>query len=1785
MEDYLNGLKVVQLKAIIASHDEHVNAKLPRSKHMIIKYIIDNNLEPEMNELEEESEEEEIEEAPVVVVQETKPKIVRKSVVVVTKAMLAKQRQVPVEVSEEPTYDKATLEKMTVVNLKAKFLKGNNDPAIPRLKAQLIDYILNVVLKQSPDTDVESDQEEEEEEEEDVDESGESESDQEDVEMDGDKEHPEDSESEQDNSDSDTEDDEIIVSNIPISSEESIPVPMKTLETNPMPLESVMETSVEQPVVEQSVDKEQEKEETTNVVDEQVNTSVNIEESIPVPMETPPQEEVVAAVVEAVEETKIVEQSVEKKVEEKTTTISSRPVVAVVTQQQDKETLKYYSGSLNTAMDLDVAGTTNIGLLPVVLQNRIIVHCLLLDSATDQRYVSLAAWKYDVALVCRRWFDVVSNTLSHVTVSSANAMALNRIVEGRANRYSIVKRLRSLAATGDLLGKIANLALHVDSDAESDDHSWEEDADPYSSDEEDVTRKRTNVSVEIPEDLDHDDIEDDSAEDSEELEEYLEQYHHEHQDKYKGERGFKIASHYLAENDIVSSVESLQLDTPSTSLLSVLLSSNKFSNVTSLLLKTDDGPGLDLIGDSIALNKTITSYDFEFLRSAEDAPSADDNIDKILQVIATQKHDMLMRLRLISEHPGLRLSHLTSLLASKSLTSLEIDHCAEFKPATAEQITKALAPLQGNTTLRSLSLGSISPSLETMRMIANELPSVLANNRTLTKLSIGAELATPVLFEKTLPSMPMLSHLSAPASKPLFDYIRSNPENLRHLELQIVLSSHAAPIREALSGNHHLLSLSIADLPAVQSSKNNSNNNPAKEDILLSLFQGLQINDTVQELRLPKSIDNIINGISNLELTPRVEAIQSAQIAPGPSSINLGIVLLINAVKEAYEDFRRYQSDKRINGQIVQIIRNGSTIDVFWKDLVVGDIVCVKNEEQFPADMVLLSSSSDASPGLCYIETSNLDGETNLKTKQSLMETNHLQTPQDYIGLSAFVECEAPSHILNKFDGRITIGTEQYPLNAEQLLIRGTQLMNTKCIYGMVVYTGHETKYMLNTMATPTKRSKLEKSMNKILIYVLIAEGLLCLASALVGLGFERRLASRSFYLNLTRGYTIRTIEKFFTFVVLFSTIVPISLYVTMEIVRVLQIIFINRDKKMFHRETQTFAKARTSNLNEELGQVEYIFSDKSAIELKDFNKSTSSLYTDNKPLQVDFSIPENLEFFVALALCHSVIPECEESEDGCSTIKFSSSSPDEIALVNAALNLGIKFHTRTPHSIGVNVNGEERVYQLLNTLEFTSDRKRMSVIVKDSITKEIILYCKGADSAIIPFIQNYVKDGTNKIDEENLRKFSCNGLRTLCVSKKVLEQSEYDAWSLLYKKASISIEDRDERLREVSSLIEKDWKLLGVSGIEDKLQDNVASTIATLQQACIKIWMLTGDKQETAINIGISCRLLEGLDILMLNETTTEGLMARIVSFIGQIEEDTKDLRTSGADRKEYALVVDGSTLSLAISKEIEEVFYKLTCLCKSVVCCRVTPFQKSEVVRIVKDRTNSITLAIGDGANDVSMIQKAHIGIGISGKEGRQAVLASDFAISQFRFLERLVLVHGRRNYKRLCLLICYFFFKNLMASLLQLWFNTQNQFSGQTYYDAASILGYNLIFTSLPIIVIEAPTSSSGLTGGMWQASAAGFTALIFVVNLRLVLVVNYIYIPFTNYFYLVFLHLVAQPIYFIALFVTVIIALLPAYSVQFVKRNFFPQPIDIAQEIQRQDKMVLREKLKKIYINQA
>ncbi|KAI8058138.1 hypothetical protein BDF22DRAFT_724944 [Syncephalis plumigaleata] len=843
---------------------------------------------------------------------------------------------------------------------------------------------------------------------------------------------------------------------------------------------------------------------------------------------------------------------------------------------------------------------------------------------------------------------------------------------------------------------------------------------------------------------------------------------------------------------------------------------------------------------------------------------------------------------------------------------------------------------------------------------------------------------------------------------------------------------------------------------------------------------------------LPKFLYEQFSKYANLFFLFTASVQQIEDVSPTnrwSTAIPLACVLVATAIKEIMEDRKRHISDFETNARYTKTLSGDVFVDTKWRDVHVGDIVRVEGGEAFPADIILLSSSEPE--GLCYIETSNLDGETNLKIKQALAETAGMITPQDVSHLEGYIECELPNNSLYTFDGTLIMQKayggerQQFPLDPSQQLLRGAILRNTRWVYGIVVFTGHETKLMRNASATPIKRTNVEKMTN---VQILFLFGLLITLSVACALG---TFIMEKYYGEQMRYVTHKSSAKDFffnilTFLILFNNLIPISLIVTMEMVKFYQAILINSDLDMYYEPSDTPALARTSSLVEELGQIEYIFSDKTGTltcNVMEFRQCSIAgyMYSDSvdpsqrakmidgemvglhdfDQLQEYRRSHENshiiVEFLTLLATCHTVIPEANNG-----TITYQASSPDEAALVAGARELGYVFTVRRPKSITVEIGGQPHEYEILNICEFNSTRKRMSAVVRGPDGR-IKLYTKGADTVILerlaqnnPFVESTL---------EHLEEYATEGLRTLCLAMREVPEDEYRQWSAIYDKAATTLVNRSEELDKAAELIEKDLFLLGATAIEDKLQDGVPETIYTLAQAGIKIWVLTGDRQETAINIGYSCKLIqEDMSLIICNEEThweTKEFLEKKLNAI-------RSART-GFENEPLALVIDGHSLKFALEKDIELTLLELACMCKAVICCRVSPLQKALVVKLVKKHKKAILLAIGDGANDVSMIQAAHVGVGINGLEGMQAARSSDFAISQFRYLRKLLLVHGAWSYQRLSKLILYSFYKNICLYMTQFWFAFFNGFSGQIIYESWTISMYNVIFTVLPPLVI--------------------------------------------------------------------------------------------------------------------
>ncbi|KAL9251249.1 putative phospholipid-transporting ATPase 8 [Drosera capensis] len=900
---------------------------------------------------------------------------------------------------------------------------------------------------------------------------------------------------------------------------------------------------------------------------------------------------------------------------------------------------------------------------------------------------------------------------------------------------------------------------------------------------------------------------------------------------------------------------------------------------------------------------------------------------------------------------------------------------------------------------------------------------------------------------------------------------------------------------------------------------------------------------------VPKSLVEQFRRVANAYFVV-VACVSFSPLAPYTAvSVLAPLVVVIGATmaKEAVEDWKRKKQDIEANNREVEaydkIVK--AFVKTKWKQLRVGDVLKVYKDEYFPADLLLLSSSYE--DGICYVETSNLDGETNLKLKHSLEATSSLHDDTLFQDFKAVVKCEDPNERLFSFVGTLYLDDKQYPLSVQQLLLRDSKLRNTEYAYGVVIFTGHDTKVMQNATAPPSKRSRTERTMDKI-IYLLF--GILFVMGFVGSVYFGIETKRDDIDGKLRRWYlrpdaatvlfdpkraSLAAVFHFLSALMLYGYLIPISLYISIEIVKVAQSIFINQDRDMYYEETDRPARARTSNLIEELGQVYTILSDKtgtltcnsmefikcfiagtaygqgmteveialangiaspgsrsvasglheevkSGCAVKGYNFKDERLMNGNWVKEANPMVIE--KFLLALALCHTAIPDVHEDSG---EISYEAESPDEAAFVIAARELGFQFYRRTQTSISLyelDYKSRERInreYELLHVLEFSSSRKRMSVILR-SEENQLLLFSKGADSVMFERLSETGRRFEAET-KECIRRYAEAGLRTLVVAYRELSHEEYKHWEVEFTEASNSVTaDRNALVDSVANKIEKDLILLGATAVEDKLQKGVPECIDKLFKAGIKIWVLTGDKMETAINIGYACGLLRqgmknieiSLDLPEINALEKLGnkdavTKASLENVKKQISDAVSQITAGKGNSSSFGLIIDGTSLSFALDKNLEKSFLKLALSCESVLCCRSSPKQKALVTRLVKIGTGKTTLAIGDGANDVGMLQEADIGVGISGMEGMQAVMASDYAIAQFRFLERLLLVHGHWCYRRITMMICYFFYKNITFGLTLFWFEYHASFSAKPAYNDWYMSSYNVFFTSLPVIAL--------------------------------------------------------------------------------------------------------------------
>ncbi|EEY63415.1 phospholipid-transporting ATPase, putative [Phytophthora infestans T30-4] len=852
----------------------------------------------------------------------------------------------------------------------------------------------------------------------------------------------------------------------------------------------------------------------------------------------------------------------------------------------------------------------------------------------------------------------------------------------------------------------------------------------------------------------------------------------------------------------------------------------------------------------------------------------------------------------------------------------------------------------------------------------------------------------------------------------------------------------------------------------------------------------------------------------------------------------LFFVISIDAVFAVMEDLRRHQSDNEANSATCHVIQDGQVVDKKWADIKVGDFLQIRNREVIPADVLVLAVAEpvgEPPSGICYVETKSLDGETNLKLRQAVAATmSSLSNAAELALLRGVIKCEQPNPHINKFAGKVEVtvgdgcGVEVMPLSVKNVLLRGCNLRNTDWVFCLVLNTGNDTKIMQSASAAPSKWSDLMLNINRMIVILCLGLFVACAMAATCYITWQYDIVRNAWYIQLSESERNRTrlvafIQMLFYYFLLLYQVIPISLYVSMTSVKFLQSRFMSWDLEMYHAETDTPAIVRTMELNEELGQISYVFSDKTGTltcNVMEFRKCSingtsygsgiteigrAALVRAGKPIPpepkldpsvksipfvnfVDKSLFDSMkgsageeqkekimQFFEHLAVCHTVIPEKLESGE----VRLSASSPDEQALVAGAAFAGFKFESRRVGTALVDVLGQRVTYEVLDVLEFNSTRKRMSVVVRKP-SGELLLYTKGADM----MIYQRLKDDPamlklKNITRDHMEKYADDGLRTLALAVKKLDERWFQQWKMRFDDAQGNVAEIDRRkdgkpnaIDALMEEIEEGLELIGATAIEDKLQDGVPQCLANLTRAGIKVWMLTGDKEETAINISYACSLLDNsIQQVIVNATTCPdeaAIRAKLNAAAREFLDGAKGM--AGGSEKEISLVIDGEALEMALRPGTAPHLLSFAKLCRAVICNRVSPAQKAEMVKLVRDNITTVrTLAIGDGANDVAMIQAAHVGVGISGQEGMQAVNSSDYAIAQFRFLERLLLVHGRWNYIRISKLVLYMFYKNITLVLAQYWYGYLSGASGSKMYWEIGVQLYNVAFTGLPIVVV--------------------------------------------------------------------------------------------------------------------
>lgn len=786
--------------------------------------------------------------------------------------------------------------------------------------------------------------------------------------------------------------------------------------------------------------------------------------------------------------------------------------------------------------------------------------------------------------------------------------------------------------------------------------------------------------------------------------------------------------------------------------------------------------------------------------------------------------------------------------------------------------------------------------------------------------------------------------------------------------------------------------------------------------------------------------------------------------------VPLAFVLTVTMMKEAGDDISRRRRDREQNNEFYEVLNrsldNPITTDaklVPSKDLRVGDLVKLHKGKRIPADIVLLQTSEKDASGEAFIKTDQLDGETDWKLRVACNATQALTSISQLINNTSLIVAN-PSKSIHHFNGKLVYHPQSsagsasplsnnitFPLTIDQTMWANTVLASGTAI-GIVVYTGTETRQQMNTTKSGVKTGLLELEINNVSKALCATVFILSIVLVLAN-GFPLK---STWYIDIMR------------FLILFSTIIPVSLRVNLDLAKSVYANQIEKD----HAIMGTIV--RTSTIPEDLGRIEYLLSDKTGtltqndMEMKKLHLGSVSYTGDTFDIVRDYvngaisggSKSNSLkkkdlgvrvyDLALTLALCHNVTPTYEdEIDESNGVVTYQAASPDEIAIVEFTESVGLKLYKRDRHSISVLHQMSNTVlhFDILYNFPFNSDTKRMGILVKDRHTEELWFMQKGADT-----VMSAIVNANDWLDEET-GNMAREGLRTLVIGRKKLYPGLYQEFVESYNKASLVMHDRDTELQKVvSNYLEKDLELLGLTGVEDKLQLDVKSSIELLRNAGIKIWMLTGDKVETAKCVSINARLISrGQYVHQITKLVHSDFALNQLDYL--------------RGNSNACLLIDGESLGVYM-KYYKDEFLSVAINLPAVIACRCSPQQKADVAVMIKKFTGKRVCCIGDGGNDVSMIQSADVGVGIVGKEGKQASLAADFSINQFCYLTTLLLWHGRNSYKRSAKLGQFIIHRGLLISVAQALYSISSNFEPLALYQGWLMVGYATFYTMAPV-----------------------------------------------------------------------------------------------------------------------